>query len=230
VLGLLEKFLAAGIMESGKGWRPTPKGTPQGAVISPLLANLYLDPLDHLIQGKGWEMTRYADDFVIQCSSQAQAQEALEVVQQWMEQAGLTLHPQKTKIVDATQRGGFEFLGWHFERGYRWPREKSQKRFKEAIRKKTRRNIGGSLKTIITSVNRTVRGWGNYFRGGVKTESPKLDGWLRGRLRSILRRRAGRKGRGRGRDHNRYTNEYFTDRGLIFLFEVTHGAAPNPAK
>jgi RNA-directed DNA polymerase len=175
-------------------------------------------------------MTRFADDFVIQCRSQQEAQEVLELVRQWMDGAGLTLHPQKTKIVDATQRGGFEFLGWHFEQGHKWPREKSQKRLKDAIREDTRRSSGQSMERIIASVNRRVRGWGNYFRGGASTVSPKLDKWIRKRLRSILRKRDKRKGNGRGRDHNRYTIAYFAGRGLIFLQWITHGPATGPAK
>lgn len=222
VLGLIEKFLRQGVMESMNGWNPTEQGTPQGAVISPLLANIYLDPLDRLMVSQQREMVRYADDFVILCRSQAEAEEVLEQVRAWMSEAGLTLHPEKTRIVDATQRGGFEFLGWHFERGYRWPRDKSQKRLKASIRKHTKRHNGHSLKTIVTRVNRVVRGWGNYFRGGVRTVSPKIDGWIRGRLRSILRARDKRKGRGRGLDHNRYPNDYFTQKGLTSLYAVTH--------
>jgi RNA-directed DNA polymerase len=117
VLELLQRFLEQGVMESGKGWSPTENGTPQGAVISPLLANIYLNPLDHMMAGQGAEMVRYADDFVILCASREEAQAALEAVRRWMEAAGLTLHPTKTRIVDASQPGGFDFLGYHFERG-----------------------------------------------------------------------------------------------------------------
>ena len=210
------------------------------------LANLYLDPLDHLMIKQQRQMVRYADDFVILCHTQAEAEDALAQVQQWMSQAGLTLHPEKTRIVDATQRGGFELmshplhpcgaacgclsrsarlLGWHFERGMKWPREKSCKKLKDSIREHTRRHNGSSLKTIITRVNRVVRGWGNYFKGGVRTVSPKIDEWIRMRLRSILRVRDKRKGRGRGRDHNRYPIKYFTERGLTSLYNVTHPTA-----
>jgi len=161
VLGLIEKMLKQGVMETINGWTPTEQGTPQGAVISPLLANIYLDPLDHQMVEQEREMIRYADDFVILCKTQAEAEEALEHVRVWMSKAGLTLHPEKTRIVDATQRGGFEFLGWHFERGYKWPREKSQKKLKDSIRERTRRHNGHSLKAIITRVNQVVRGWGN---------------------------------------------------------------------
>lgn len=230
VLELIEKFLKQGVMESGKEWQPTSGGTPQGAVMSPLLANIYLDPLEHLMAGKAREMIRYADDFIIMCESREEAEAVLQEVKQWMEGAGLSLHPEKTRIVDARERGGFEFLGWHFERGTKWPREKSQKRFKESIRQRTRRSDGRSMKAIIAGVNRIVRGWGNYFQGGANRVSPKLESWLRMRLRSILRERDKRKGRGRGRDHNRYPNAWFTERGLISLKLVTHGSAISPAK
>lgn len=230
VLKLIEKFLRQGVMETTKEWTPTEKGTPQGAVMSPLLANIYLNPLDHLMAGKGREMVRYADDFVILCASQEEAEAALQEVRQWMEGAGLTLHPEKTRIVDARERGGFEFLGWHFERGLRWPREKSRQKFKESIRAKTRRGNGKSLKAIIAEVNRVIRGWGNYFQGGVSTVSPPLESWTRMRLRSILRRRVKRKGRGRGFDHYRYPNAWFAEQGLISLKMITHGSAVSPAK
>jgi RNA-directed DNA polymerase len=222
VLRLLEKFLRQGVMEQGKGWLPTEEGTPQGAIISPLLANIYLNALDHLMAERGWKMVRYADDFIIQCGSRDEAERALEQVKQWMTQAGLTLHPTKTKIVDATQHGGFDFLGWHFERGYKWPREKSQQKFKETIRGLTKRNNGHCLKSIIGKVNRVTRGWGRYFSGGVQNVGEKLTQWTRMRLRSILRKRDKRKGRGRGLDHHRYMDDWFAEQGLIFLHTITH--------
>lgn len=230
VLVLLEKFLRQGVMDTASGWQPTDNGTPQGAVISPLLANIYLNPLDHEMAGRGREMIRYADDFVILCRTEAEAREALAEAQKWMDAAGLTLHPDKTKIVNAAERGGFDFLGWHFERGYRWPREKSQQRFKDAIRRQTGRSDGRSLEEIIQSVNRRVRGWGNYFRGGVRNVSERLDGWLRARLRSILRHREKREGRAAGRDHQRYPNAHFIRAGLTFLITVTHPDPPAPRR
>ena len=217
VLNLIERFLQQGVMESGKGWSQTEKGTPQGAVLSPLLANIYLNPLDHLMAGKGWEMVRYADDFIILCESQEQAQQALQAVRQWVEQAGLTLHPLKTRIVDTSQTGGFDFLGYHFERGMRWPRQKSLEKFKEAIRQKTQRTRSGSMKQIIEETNRTLRGWINYFKHSIANIFIDLDQWTRGRLRSILRKRHKGKGRARGRDHQRWPNAYFAELGLISL-------------
>ena len=217
VLEQIQRSLQQGVMESGKGWSPTETGTPQGAVLSPLLANIYLNPLDHLMAGKGWEMVRYADDFVILCESQEQAQQALQEVRQWVEQAGLTLHPVKTRIVDTRQTGGFDFLGYHFERGMRWPRQKSLEKFKEAIRQKTQRTRSGSMEQIVEELNRTLRGWFNYFQHSIDNIFGGLDKWTRGRLRSILRKRHKGKGRARGRDHQKWPNAYFAEFGLISL-------------
>jgi RNA-directed DNA polymerase len=217
VLELLQSFLEQGVMESGKGWQPTENGTPQGAVISPLLANIYLNPLDHQMAAQGWEMVRYADDFVILCASQAEAEAALNTVRQWMEGAGLSLHPTKTRIVDATQKGGFDFLGYHFERGYRWPRQKSLDKFKTAIRNKTGKLRSGSMSDIITEVNRTLGGWFEYFKHSHRTTFVPLDRWVRQRLRTVLRKRHKGKGRARGRDQQRWPNAYFAELGLISL-------------
>jgi RNA-directed DNA polymerase len=163
-------------------------------VISPLLSNIYLNPLDHLMVAAGWEMIRYADDFVVLCGSKAEAERALAVVQQWTVTAGLTLHPEKTRIVDATQAGGFDFLGYHFERGQRRPRGKSLKKFKDAIRAQTKRNNGQSLQVIIAKVNRTTKGWFGYFKHSHRYTFEPLDPFIRMRLRSILRCRSGRRG------------------------------------
>jgi RNA-directed DNA polymerase len=217
VLELAQRFLKQGVMESGKDWKPTELGTPQGAVISPLLANIYLNPLDHLMAGQGRQMVRYADDFVILCESQAQAQEVMAALQQWVAGVGLILHPTKTRIVDATQKGGFDFLGYHFERGHRWPRPKSLDKFKAAIRQKTGRTRPGSLKTIVEEMNRSVAGWFEYFQHSINNVFPPLDQWMRQRLRSILRYRHKGKGRARGRDHQRWPNAYFAELGLISM-------------
>jgi RNA-directed DNA polymerase len=216
VIRLLEAFLTQKVMETVEGWTPE-EGTPQGAVISPLLSNLYLDPLDQQMARQGREMVRYADDFIILCRSEVEAREALEQVRQWTASAGLKLHPVKTRIVDATQPGGFDFLGYHFERGYRWPREKSLQKFKDTIRAKTRRLNGRSLKAIILNVNRTLRGWYEYFKHSHYTTFAPLDQWVRMRLRSILRQRQRRDGPGRGRDHQRWPNAFFAQRGLFSL-------------
>jgi RNA-directed DNA polymerase len=195
-------------------------GTPQGAVVSPLLANIYLNPLDHLMAARGWEMVRYADDFVILCRTQAEAKEALREVEQWTQGAELILHPTKTRIVNAAD-DGFDFLGYHFERGKHWPRKKSLQKLKETIRVETRRNNGQSLTRIIERVNRTLRGWYEYFKHSNRWTFKPLDKWIRMRLRSILRRRLGKRGRGRGSDHQRWPNAYFDALGL-FNLEAAH--------
>jgi RNA-directed DNA polymerase len=227
VLELIERFLKQGVMESGAGWKPTPSGTPQGAVLSPLLANIYLDPLDHLMAQRGWQMVRYADDFVILCESQEQAEQALNEVRQWVEKAGLILHPTKTRIVNASQQGGFDFLGYHFERGHHWPRQKSLDKFKDSIRNKTGRTRSGSIQDIVRDVNRTTRGWMRYFQHSVANIFDDLDGWMRMRLRSILRKRHKGKGRGRGKDHQRWPTAYFAELGLISMASIRAQAA-NP--
>lgn len=224
VLELIGKYLRQEVMESAKRWTPE-RGTPQGAVLSPLLSNIYLNNLDHLMAEKGYRMVRYADDFVILCRSEKEAQEALEEVRRWTEAAGLRLHPEKTRIVDVDQPGGFDFLGYHFERGYRWPRRRSIKKFRADIRKKTKRTRGDSLQTIILDVNRTLRGWFEYYKHSHWNTFRPLDAWTRMRLRSILRKRRGGKGRGCGRDHNRWTNAYFAEQGLFSLVTAFDAAS-----
>jgi RNA-directed DNA polymerase len=220
VLALIASYLRTGVLEEMNGWQPTAEGTPQGAVISPLLANLYLNPLDHLMSRKGFEMIRYADDFVILCRSQAEAEEALAQVQQWVNEAGLTLHPEKTRLVDATQRGGFDFLGYHFERGMKWPRQKSLQKLKDKLRPLTKRQNGRSLEETMARIKPILRGWFGYFRYSKRTTFEAIDGWVRGRLRSILRKRSKRKGRAKGRDHQRWPNRYFEQHGFYSLVEA----------
>jgi RNA-directed DNA polymerase len=217
LLELINQMLQQGVMESGKGWQPTERGTPQGAVVSPLLANIYLNPLDHLMAQQGYHMVRYADDFVILCDHQQQAQEVLEQLRQWTEAAGLTLHPTKTRIVDASQRGGFDFLGYHFERGHRWPRQKSLDKFREAIRQKTRKLDPRPLPQVVAEVNRTLRGWFGYFRHSVANIFETQDRWVRQRLRTMLRKRHKGQGRARGRDQQRWPNAFFAELGLFSL-------------
>ena len=216
VIELLQAFLTQKVMETAEGWTPE-EGTPQGAVISPLLSNIYLDPLDHRMAERGFEMIRYADDFVILCRNEAEARAALAEVQVWTTSVGLHLHPTKTRIVDATQTEGFDFLGYHFAAGTRWPRAKSLGKFQDTIRGKTRRTQGQSLSAIITEVNRTLRGWFEYFQHSHRFVFEVVDSWVRMRLRSLLRRRQGRSGRGRGADHQRWANAFFAKQGLFSL-------------
>ena len=226
LLKLLEQFLQQGVLDGLDGWTPD-EGTPQGAVISPLLSNIYLDPLDHLMAREGFGMVRYADDFVVLCRSEAQAARALAVVAEWTAAAGLTLHPDKTHLVDARQQG-FDFLGYRFEDGRRWPREKSLAKFKDSLRAKTRRTAGHSLRAIIDGLNPMLRGWFAYFQHSYRTTFPDLDGWLRRRLRSLLRRRRGRRGIARGADHQRWTNNFFAEQGLFSLQRAHALACQSP--
>ena len=217
VLALIRSYLDQEVMEELTRHEPTDRGTPQGAVISPLLANIYLDPLDHHLAASGVEMVRYADDFVILCRSEEEAKAALTRVQTWVEENGLTLHSEKTRIVDMSQSGGFDFLGHHFERGYRWPRRKAMDRLKDKVRELTPRTSGESLEATIKRLNQMLRGWFGYFQHGHRNVFPQVDGYVRGRLRSILRKRAGKRGRGRGSDHQKWRNHYFTELGLFSL-------------
>jgi len=215
VIALVEKFLQAEVLDGLDHWTPT-AGAPQGAIISPLLSNLYLNELDHKMAAAGYEMTRYADDLVIQCRTLDEAEAALELVRAWTAERGLTLHPTKTKIVHVDE-DGFEFLGYRFIKHRRFPRKKSLAKFKDTIRGKTKRTRGQSMQVIIADVNRTLRGWYEYFKHSWRTTFPELDGWIRMRLRSILRKRAGRRGRGHGLDHHRYPNAYFAELGLFSM-------------
>ena len=215
VLTLIESFLKAGILDGLTEWTPE-AGAPQGAVLSPLLSNIYLNPLDHLLAAKGIEMVRYADDFVILCRTAEEAEQALALVSEWTTANGLTLHPTKTRIVDERETG-FEFLGYRFVKHRRFPRKKSLEKFKDAIRSKTKRTNGTSMAVIVASLNQTLRGWFGYFQHAWRTTFPELDGWVRGRLRSVLRKRQGRRGRGRGLDHHRWPNKFFVKQGLFNL-------------
>jgi len=223
ILKLIEAFLKQDILDGLKLWAPE-EGTPQGAVISPLLANLYLHPVDTAVAEAEFEMVRYADDFVILCRSQQEAEAALALVRKLTEERGLALHPDKTRVVDVMKPvGGFDFLGYHFERGMRWPRKKSLNKFKDNIRRKTKRCNGHSMEMIIEHVNRSALGWFEYFKHSHKTTFPRLDQWIRRRLRSILRKRVKLRGISRGRDHQRWPNSYFRDLGL-FCLEDAHRA------
>jgi RNA-directed DNA polymerase len=222
VLGLIEAFLQAKVMEEMAGWE-VESGTPQGGVISPLLANIYLNPLDWKLARAGWEMVRYADDIVVLCRTAEQAVQALETIREWMAQAGLELHAEKTKIVDMARAGNhFDFLGYRFWRGKtgklrRFVRPKSRQKLRAQIKPLTKRTNGQSLEAIVAKLNPILRGWYGYFRHASAAALGEMDGWVRGRLRSILRKRRGGKGRGRGSDNHRWGNGYFAELGLFCL-------------
>ena len=225
VLELVERLVKQDIVEGLKRWTPT-GGTPQGAVLSPLLANIYLHPLDREMRESGHRMVRYADDFVILCTSQEEAEVAYARVSRWCEENGLTLHPEKTRIGDCRQAGqGFEFLGYRFEAGRRWVRRKSLRAMRERIRRKTRRTRGESLERIIADLNPLLRGWFGYFRHAARGTFRAMDGFVRRRLRAILRRHSRRPGRGQcAADHRRWPNTYFATRGL-FTLATAHALA-----
>lgn len=216
LLALVDAFLQQPIFDGLAQWT-VDEGTPQGAVVSPLLANLYLDPLDHLVAAAGYEMVRYADDFVILCRTAEDAAAALALVTRWTTAAGLQLHPTKTHLVVMQQPGGFDFLGYHFERDHHWPRQKSLQKLKDAVRQTTRRTTGQSLTVIIDDLNRTLRGWFGYFQHSRPWTFPPLDAWIRMRVRSVLRARRHRRGRARGVDHQRWPNAFFAAHGLFSL-------------
>jgi RNA-directed DNA polymerase len=218
VLELVEAFLQQDIVKEMERWTPT-GGTPQGAVISPLLANIYLHPLDCHMKQKGYRMVRYADDFVVLCQTAEQAQAALEEVRSWVEQNGLSLSADKTHVGDCRQEGeGFEFLGYRFEAGRRWVRKKSLKAFRDRIRMRTKRTRGDSLAKIIADLNPALRGWFNYFKHAHPVTFKWMDGFVRRRLRAILRKHEKRPGIGICRDdRQRWPNKFFAAQGLFTM-------------
>ena len=220
VLELIGSFLKQEVLEDLTLWTPE-KGSPQGAVISPLLANLYLHPVDVAVAAAGFEMIRYADDLVILCRTGDEAKQAIDLLGRLTAERGLTLHPDKTRLVDVSLPGeGFDFLGYHFEKGTRWPRTKSMKKLKDAIRSKTPRSHGDSLAEVIEDVNRTLRGWFEYFKHSHKPTFAMVDKWVRRRLRSLLRKRQRLHGISRGYDHFRWPNKFFRAHGLFSLVEA----------
>ena len=214
VLELIEYFLNQSIMEELREWTPE-AGVPQGAVLSPLLSNLYLNELDHRMAASGYEMVRYADDFVILCRSQEQAELALEEVKRFVTEVGLTLHPEKTHIVDSREKS-FAFLGYSFRGKLRFPRTKSHRKMVDTIRRLTPRKSGQSLKATIAEINRVTMGWFNYFRHCTWNIFDKYDGMIRKRLRRQLLKRHRSNPKRLCRTH-RWPNAYFTERGYRSL-------------
>ena len=222
VLGLIEAFLKQGVLEEGIVIDPV-TGSPQGGIISPLLANIYLNPLDWLLEKLGLHSVRYADDIVVLASSAEAAVAALEAIGKWMREAELSLHPEKTRIVDMNEVGAhFEFLGYRFQRSRKGKvlklvRPKSKQKLRAALRKPTKRSNKRSMEAIIAQINPSLRGWFEYFKHAKPSELSGMDGWVRMRLRSILRKRHKGRGRGRGLDHHRWPNRYFENHGLFSL-------------
>jgi len=189
ILTLAEKFLAAGVMEDGV-FKPTTIGTPQGGVVSPLLANIVLNHLDWQLQAAGYRFARYADDFVVLCQTHQQAQEALNLVQRVLEsELGLSLSPEKTKIT--THGKGYDFLGFHLSSRSRRMRDKSVLKFQAKIRELTERHQNLDQE-VITKLNQVIRGTANFFATAFSTcrwKFQKLDSWIRMRLRAMKLKR-----------------------------------------
>ena len=233
VVKLVRKWLRAGVMEEGV-YRETVTGTPQGGVISPLLANIYLDALDEAWRGRGpGTLVRYADDFVVQCWTREEAEAALGLAREVLVELGLELHPDKTRIVDLREgREGFDFLGCHFQarvsgrllecgiRRYylqRWPSARSMKRVRQKVKERTDRNRAGEdIRVVISELNPMLRGWGNYFRtGNAAIKFVGLDGYVVRRLRGLLVERYGRNLK--AGQSQPWTREYFEGHGLYRL-------------
>jgi RNA-directed DNA polymerase len=222
VLELIKRFLKQNILEDMQEWTPT-GGTPQGAVISPLLANIFLHPLDKQMQEAGLQMVRYADDFVILCYSESEAKNALSLVREWVTANGLTLHPDKTHVGNCMETGrGFEFLGYRFEGGKRWVRKKSLMALKDKIRRKTKRSRGDSIKRVIQDLNPMLRGWFNYFKHANRRVFPDIDGFVRRRLRSLrYKQMSGLSFFGKSHHvHRLFPNAYFATQGLFTMSEA----------
>jgi RNA-directed DNA polymerase len=225
VMALIQGFLKQDIMENLKRWTPI-AGSPQGAVISPLLANAYLHELDVEMREAGMVMVRYADDAVVLCRSREEAEAALARMRAWVSANGLTLHPDKTHIGDCRVEGeGFEFLGYRFEAGRRLVRKKSLMALRDKVRARTPRNRGGSIESVIASLNPTLKGWYAYFKQAHRFTFSSIDGFIRRRLRAMLRKQMHRPGQGRClNDHKRWPNSFFADLGL-FTMSAAHQSA-----
>jgi group II intron reverse transcriptase/maturase len=212
VLRLLRMFLQSGVMENGVRMA-TEEGTPQGGVISPLLANIYLNRFDWEMAKVGYDVVRYADDFVVLCAGQEEAHRAHEAVKSIMEgELRLQLHPEKTRIVHHKE-GTFDFVGFLAHRRYLWPRIKSLEKFKERVKVLTRRQQPKNVEEVIRDLNYALRGFGNYFRvADVKGLFEDLDGWIRMRLRCFTEKKKAVK-----HQNYRISNSVLASMGLVSL-------------
>jgi group II intron reverse transcriptase/maturase len=199
VLRLIRAMLKAGSYGKGQLF-PSERGTPQGGVVSPLLSNILLTPFDREMRHKGYQLTRFADDWVVTCTSATEARAAIAAALRILSALGVQLHPQKTRVVHV--RRGFEFLGYLIRRGrqlklppgkivtgarsgalYAYPREKSIQRFKDRVRQLTRRCVPLKTKDLIEQLNPVLRGWGHYYkRAHVRTLFNNLDRWIERRI------------------------------------------------
>lgn len=210
ILGLVEKFLRAGIMEDGV-FKPTTVGTPQGGVISPLLANIALNSLDWHLAQHGVRFVRYADDFVVLCRSESRAKEALVLVERHVAELGLELSPEKTHI--SAFKEGFSFLGFDISSYSVKMRGKSTEKFKDRIRELTRRSRNFDAEAV-EKVNQVIRGTANYFATSFSHNRGlfrELDRWIRMRLRCMKYKRKSRT------DNRRMRLKHFCNRRLLNL-------------
>ena len=216
---LLRMWLEQEIMDECKRWVPT-VGSPQGAVISPLLANIYLHDLDVAVTNAGYKMLRYADDFVILTKSQEEAENALKLVQAWVNEHKLCLHPEKTHIGNCLVEGqGFEFLGYRFEGGTSWVRRKSIQKFRDRVRELTSKVGGKSIQKVVEKLNPVLVGWCNYFKHVTKYTLGTFDSFVRRRLRAIIQRQKKKRSFGAGRCNINIPNKFFANIGLFNMEE-----------
>jgi len=210
VLRLIRSFLKADIMEQGLGLAENVIGTPQGGVISPLLANIYLHHFDERMTEFGYKVVRYADDFLVLCENEEEARVALSQVKGVLRELELTLHPEKTRLKNI--REGVDFLGFTVYIGHKVPRKEAVRKYKDAVRRVTRRNLPINLEMVIQRLNPIVIGWGNYFKiANVKTLYKGLDGWTRMRLRAFKEKKKSHF------SNRRITNAFLSNLGLKSL-------------
>lgn len=224
VIGLIRRWLQAGVLTEA-GLEAREAGTPQGGVISPLLANIYLHHLDVQVRAAGFRLIRYADDFVILTDRRWKAQAADQLVRRILADIGLEVAEAKSGVVAV--RDGFEFLGFSFKGRFLRPRPRALNSFKDRVRQRTRRTAPVSLAVMVSDLNPLLRGWGNYFGiGDVLSLTEDLDKWIRMRLRSKARKRFKSKG---GVDHHRFPNRLFDDLGLVSLERLARAQRLSPA-
>lgn len=218
VLNLIKDFLQTGVMEDGR-WSATEEGTPQGGVMSPLLANVYLNSFDHLMVEQGYKLVRYADDFVILCGTEEEAQRAMAEVTRYLEdELHLRISKEKSRIVDFI-RESFAFLGYVFYGRFLRPKDRKVDELKDEIRVLTRRQQPGSLRVIINRLNSTLRGWSHYFcLGHIRALTQRLDEWIRHRLRAFVNKRWGvfREVK------YEYTIDRFSTLGLVSMYNLCY--------
>jgi group II intron reverse transcriptase/maturase len=212
VIEIIKSWLTMGVMKDGE-YIPTEKGTPQGGVISPLLANIFLHEFDKVMVERGYKLVRFADDFVVMTKSKRKAKRAYEVVKEIITgKLKLELHPDKTVITNFGEGFvflGFEFINWRYKR----PRKKSLEKFKDKVRKVTKRNQPWKVDSIIKRLNAKIYGWANYFgHGNVKMLFRRLDKWIRMRLRSYMEKK-----KAVMNQNKRIPNSFFRKKGLVSL-------------